>query len=153
MENPLTQSTPSARPTFQRLRSVTLPVLKLEKGKARYIALLGPMHLGKKLDDTKEAATLCRAIDMTTGEEGLIICTTVFAKELNENYPGEAYVGRGFEVIITHDPEKKYNHVSICEVSIPEEIEATIAALSAQALKAPAVKAVADTKKVANARK
>lgn len=115
-------------PRFQKLRAVTLPVLKFDKtGKqARYVAILGAMHEGRKIDDNKDPATLAHAVDMETGEEGLIICSTVLKKELNENYPGEAYVGRGFEVVITRDPEKKYNHVTLSEVSIPDDMAPAI---------------------------
>lgn len=125
-------------PKFQRVRSVTLPVLKLEKGQTRYIAVLSAMHKGKKIDDQKEAATIIRAVDMTTGEEGQIIVPTVMEKELIENYPGESYVGRGFEVTLTRVPEKRYNIVSLAEVSIPEEMESTIDKMRRNGAPAPA---------------
>lgn len=107
--------------TFKRLRSVTLPVLKLEKGKPRYLYILGAMHAGKKIDDQKEAATLIHAVDMETGEEGTVICPAIMVKELTENYPNAGYVGKGFEVVLTRVPEKRYNLVSICEVAPPDD--------------------------------
>jgi hypothetical protein len=135
-------------PQFQRVRSVTLPVLKLEKNQTRYLAILGAMHKGKKIDDQKEAATICRAVDMSTGEEGQVICPTVMEKELNENYPGETYVGRGFEVTLTRVPDKRYNIVSLAEVSIPAELEATIDKMRRNGASASAT-AAASAKKTA----
>lgn len=104
------------------LRNVTLPVLKLTAdGKPRYFKLTGPMHLGKKIDDQKEAATICNATDCETGEVGQIVCPTIFQKELNEQYPKDAYVDKFFEVILTRVPEKKYNIVGLTEIADPTE--------------------------------
>jgi len=114
------------RTMFQRKRAITLPVLKMVPGKTRWIGVMGPMHQGKKVDDQKEAATLMRAVDMYTGEEGLFVCPKVLQNELNEAFPGEAYVGRGFEVTYTRVPEKKYNLCSIVEVTVPDHIQAFI---------------------------
>jgi selenophosphate synthase len=120
-------------PKFQRLRAVTLPVLKLEKNTTRYLALLTPMYLGEKLDDSKEAATLIKAVDMETGEFGLIVAPTVLQSELTRNYTNDSYVGKGFEVTVTRQQGKDYNHVTLIEVGIPEEMEATVAQMRREA--------------------
>lgn len=115
-------ATQSTKFTPKVLRNVTLPVLKLTAdGKPRYFKLTGPMHLGKKIDDQKEAATICNATDCETGEVGQIVCPTIFQKELNEQYPKDAYVGKFFEVILTRVPEKKYNIVGLTEIADPTE--------------------------------
>ena len=113
------------RAMFQRKKAVTLPVLKMTPGKPRWIAILSPMALGKKVDDQKEPAMLVRAVDMVTGEEGQFVCPKVLQNELQEAY-GEGYVGRGFEITYTRVPEKKYNLVSIIEVTVPDNIQAFI---------------------------
>ena len=116
-----TQQT-SAKFTPKVLKNVTLPVLKLKAaGNARYFKITGPMHLGKKIDDQKEAATICTAIDCASGEVGQIVCPTVMQKELNENYPKDAYVGKFFELVLTRVPEKKYNIVTLTEIADPTE--------------------------------
>jgi hypothetical protein len=130
-----------SNPRFARVRAVTLSVLKLEKGVPRFLFFVGPMYEGKKIDDKKEAATLIHSIDMETGEEGVIIVPTVLKKELHENYPGDTYAQRGFEVVITRDMEKKYNHVSINEVTVPDDFERPTAAASAGAPAKTAAKA------------
>jgi hypothetical protein len=104
------------------IKNVTLPVLKLKAdGLARYFKITGPMHLGKKIDDQKEAATICTAIDCETGEVGQIVCPTVMQKELRESYQGESYVGKFFEVVLTRVPEKKYNIVTLTEIADPTD--------------------------------
>jgi hypothetical protein len=40
---------------------------------------------------------------------------------LEEEYPGGAYVGRGFEVTLTRVPDKRYNLVTLCEVAPPDD--------------------------------
>ena len=120
-------------PKFQRIRAVTLPVLKLEKNTTRYLALLTPMYLGEKLDDSKEAATLIKALDMESGEFGLIVTPTVMQSELSRNYADHAYVGKGFEVTVTRQQGKDYNHVTMIEVGIPGELETTVAQLRREA--------------------
>jgi hypothetical protein len=107
---------------FKKIKSVTLNVLKLEKGKPRYVFLLGPMFEGEKVGkDNKGPATLVHAVDMETGEEGLVICPTVMQNELIKNYPGESYAGKGFELVVTRDAEKGYNHVAMSEVAPPDD--------------------------------
>lgn len=81
---------------------------------------MSAMFPGKKLEDQKEPATLLHSVDMETGEEGYVLAATILVNELNENYPNASYVGKGFEIIITRDAAKKYNHVALCEVALPE---------------------------------
>lgn len=109
---------------FQKIRSVTLQQIKLEKNQTRVLYFIGPMYLGEKLpNSTMEAATLAHCADMETGEDGVVICPAVLQKELDKNYPGESYVGRGFEVTMTRNPERKYNHFAIDEVAIPDDFQ------------------------------
>jgi len=128
-------------PAFKKVKAVTLPVLKIEKGVARYFKFLGPLHAGKKIDDQKEAATLLHSVDLETGEEGLVIAPAIMVTELRAAYPSDAYVGKCFEIVLTRVPEKRYNIVSITEVAEPEktsdEDKAAVAA-AAQADGSPA---------------
>lgn len=125
---------------FKKIRSVTLPVLKLPKNDERYLYFVGPMHIGKTTSakagtdaegkaKAMEPATVAHCLDMSTGEEGTVICPAVMVNELNVNYPGETYVGRGFGVSLTRVPEKRYNIVSLSEVEVPDNIAAAGAAI------------------------
>lgn len=110
------------------LKMVTLPVLKMTAdGKPRYFWFKGPMHVGKKIDDQKEAATLLEAVDCETGQVGQIVVPTVMRKELGEQYPKDAYVNKFFEVILTRVSNKNYNIVGLTEIADPREDLARIA--------------------------
>jgi hypothetical protein len=125
---------------YKVLRAVTHAVLKLANGQPRAFYLIAPMYVGKEIaaaagQQARAPATLVHAVDIETGEEGVVICPMVMQKELNEAYPGETYVGRCFEILKTRDMEKKYNHVGITEIAPPDEFTppASAAALAAAA--------------------
>ena len=43
---------------FKKVKAVVRPVLKLTPGVEVYFKVTGPLHLGRKVDDNKEPATL-----------------------------------------------------------------------------------------------
>jgi hypothetical protein len=137
---------------FQKIRSVTLNVIKLVPGQPRYLAFLGAMHVGKQIDDAKEPATLARVVDLDTGEEGQIICPTVLQQEMRGAYEGDSYVGKAFEIVTTKVPEKRYNLVSISEIAIPDEMQAAVTSLLRVAQGRAGVAAAAPVKAVAGKR-
>ena len=107
---------------FTKLRSVTLGVLKLAKGEPRYIYIASPLYVGKKMkNDQKNPAILCKAVDLETGELGLIIAPAVMCSELTSAYPGDSYVGKCFELVVTRVPEQRYNMVQISEIAMPDD--------------------------------
>lgn len=130
--------TPQVNSKFARVRAVTLAVLKLDAkgGTPRYILALGPMRESESVDKDKGPATVMHALDMETGEEGIVICPTVLRQELNKVYPGEGYVGKGFEIVLTRVPDKRYNIPTITEVAVPEESEAIAKGIREAASKA-----------------
>lgn len=106
---------------FRKIRSVTLPVLKLAEGVERFFKFVTPMYVGKQIDDKKEPATLAQVIDLETGEEGLIIIGAVLRKELEEAYPNDAYRGKCFAIANNGKRgDKKYNSYSVSEIAEPE---------------------------------
>jgi hypothetical protein len=115
-------ATQATKFTPKVLKMVTLPVLKMvADGKPRYFWFKGPMHLGKKIDDQKEAATIMEAVDCETGQVGQIVVPTVMRKELHEQYPKDAYVNKFFEVVLTRVKDKSYNIVGLTEIADPRE--------------------------------
>lgn len=108
---------------FRKIRQVTLPVLKLEKGTPRYIYILSAMYEGEKIDANKSPAVLIHAVDIETGEEGNVICPAVMQSELEKHYPNNEYVRKAFEVVVTRAPGKDYNLVTIAEVAPPDDFE------------------------------
>lgn len=125
---------------FAKLRQVTLGVLKLSPKEPRYLCIVDAMHVSadiapdapakdsdKPAAKKKEPATVAHALDMETGEEGVLICSAMLRSQLQREYPGDGYVGRGFELVSTKVPDKAYNVVSITEVEVPDDIVKTAA--------------------------
>lgn len=108
-----------------RVKSVTLPLLKLAPGKPVYFRIDGPMYTGEKLtsgseaDRKKEPPTLIKVENLITRRPALVIVPAVMKSELEKSYADHAYVGRCFEVETTKVPEKRYNLVSITEIADP----------------------------------
>lgn len=108
----------------RKIKQVTLAVHKIPKDVEKYFLIQTPIHTGKKIDDAKEPAKLCQAIDLETGELGLLICPTVMVKEMNEQYPNDSYVGKCFSVCFAMSKTKAGNAVnipSIAEIADPRE--------------------------------
>jgi hypothetical protein len=106
---------------FKKIRSVTRNLIKMENNREYYFKIQAPMHLGKQIDDKKEPATLLNVIDLETGEEGQIIVGSVLRDVFIENYPGDSYVDRCFEVVKFRDAAQKYNTYNLSEVADPRE--------------------------------
>lgn len=105
---------------FSKIKSVTLPVLKVEKNTERGFYFHGPMFIGEKVDPKKDPATLIHAVDVETGEEGVFIVPAVAQKELVKAYGAAGYVGKCFALTMTRVPEKNYNLVTIDEIAAPD---------------------------------
>lgn len=119
---------------FKIKSRISLAVLKIRpNGGPRYFKFLKPMFKGRKLDDQKDAATLIESIDLVSGEHGVIIPPTILQKDLAEAFPGDSYVGRCFEVVVTRDTAKKYNHVALAEIDDPQDAAQAQAAAAAAA--------------------
>ena len=106
---------------FRVKKAVTLPIVKLAAGVARYVFFDGPMRIGKDTGQVMngkkmEPATIADVTDLETGEQGQLICATVLAGNLRETYPDDSYVGKRFAITLIKVPEKKYNLYEILEI-------------------------------------
>lgn len=112
--------------TFKKIKNVTLPLKKMAENVPVYVKITSAMFSGKQIDDKKEAATLVNVVDLETGEECQIIVATVLKGILNDEYPNDSYVGKGFELIMHKvydktDPNKlKYNKFTVAEVEVDD---------------------------------
>jgi len=112
-----------------KVRQVTLAVHKIIKNTERYFLICTPIHEGKQIDDSKRPAMLCEAIDLESGELGLLISPTVMTKEMFEQYPKDGYVGRCFSISFTLGKTAAGNTVnipSIAEIADPREVEESL---------------------------
>jgi hypothetical protein len=110
-------------PKFKRKAIVVRPLFKMRPGVEYYFKLVGPFHLGKKIDDSKEPATLCNVVDLTTGEEGQIICGKLLREQIAESYPNDSFVGKSFAMEFMRVPDKRYNVIKTLNEIEPEEAQ------------------------------
>lgn len=112
---------------FARTKAVTLPVFKMVEETPVYITVNAAMYEGKeqkpvagpdgKPGKAMEPATILPVTDLTTGEMSQIIAGAVLEGILNDSYPGEAYVGKSFEIVKHAKREgKRYNTYSVFEI-------------------------------------
>jgi hypothetical protein len=114
----------------KKIKQVTMAVHKVPKDQEKYFLIQGPIHAGKQIDDNKPPAQLCEAIDLETGELGLLITPTVLKNELLSQYPGDAYVGKCFSLVMSMSKTKAgqpVNIPAICEIADPREYAETTA--------------------------
>ena len=112
---------------FAKVKTVTVPVLKLMPGQPAYIKVQSAMETSKQIEGKKvgekamEPATIMHCIDLQTGEETLVIVGKMLQSVINEGYPDNSYVGKSFEVI-NHGKrgDKKYNAYSLVEIEIED---------------------------------
>jgi hypothetical protein len=113
---------------FKRVKNLTLDILKFVENNPRHVKITGPIHLGKeqkssKGDDKKrEPAHLAPCINLEDGAECQIIVSAVVLSVLNDEYPGEAYVGKCFAITKKNRVEgKQYFPYSVEEIEDPSK--------------------------------
>lgn len=135
---------PTATPPrkFEKIRSVTLPLLSLKRGDIAHILMVDKIFMGRELksesnkegSQKKDPAHLCFVVNMDTGEEMQMIVPAVLRSTLEEEYPNSAYVARGFEVEHLGKTAKGgktgdgYNTFRVIEVRVPADLVAALQA-------------------------
>ena len=110
---------------FKKVKSVTVPVLKLLPDQPVYVRVQSKMEVSKQIEAKKagtkpmEPATIMHVIDLSTGEEAILIVGKVLEGVFNETYADGAYVGKDFE-IVNHGQrgDKKYNTYSVAQIEV-----------------------------------
>lgn len=102
-----------------RKQQVTLPGLSFKERERAFVKILGPMvKSDRDADDKKgdKAATVCKVIDLQTGELARLICPALMVSALNDE--GVDYVGKCYEIIVTANklPGKDYKGVEVYEI-------------------------------------
>lgn len=112
---------------------VIRPLMKVKPGIEYCVRITGPMHLGKKIDDKKEPATLMHIDRLPDGTPMQMIAGKLLKDALNDEYPGEKYVGKCFAFQIDKDPEnpeKRYNLLTQLNEIEPDESQKTSETIS-----------------------
>ena len=107
--------------TPKRKALITIPHLKLEKGRPYYLKLLSEPFRGSgdPAQPDKPAPMIVRVTDLETGEPAEVILPAVGLKELTAAFP-EGITGRCIEFNVLGIREgKNYNVVQIAEIEDP----------------------------------
>lgn len=114
---------------FKTKKILTRPLLKFEEGKPRYVKIDAKMYIGKDMKvresdkdkPKKEPAMLANVINLETGEEAQIIVSAVVKSVLEEEYPNDTYVGRGFAITkLGRAAGRQYFAYNVEEIELPE---------------------------------
>lgn len=114
----------------KRKKLLTRPVFKWVVGQTLHCLIESAMHVGKEIKSRtadpeakkKEPATLCNVINLATGEPGQIIANAIIKSTLDEEYPGNTYVGKCFSITKQARQEgKQYDKFAIEEIENPNE--------------------------------
>lgn len=118
-------------PTTVTIKKVlTVPLIKLRAGMTIYVKALAamfeakPIKNAKEADKDKKAPTLLQVLDLETGALAQIILGTILADIFNDEYPQNAYIGKGFKIIVGEQKAsqagggKRYNQYEVYEIEI-----------------------------------
>ncbi|MGH8678169.1 MAG: hypothetical protein ACREUQ_07455 [Burkholderiales bacterium] len=108
-----------ANALFKIKRQITLPVLKMEDSVERYFKFTSDAYIGKEIEGSQMApATVAQAIDLESGDAGIVVLNTIAVKELTAAYP-EGIKGKCFSMLKRSLEGKKYKAMQINEIDDP----------------------------------
>ncbi len=113
---------------FTVTKKVIIPLLKMRANVPIYVIPTAPHFTGKDIsrpgDDPKKKrapAELCPVTDLVTGEAMQIIVSAILLSTWDDEYPDDAYVGKGFKITKGRQAEgKSYYTYSVDEIEIPK---------------------------------
>lgn len=131
---PTTESTAPPKFVPKIIKQVSVNLMKLRPGVTVYALITGVMAISKPLknqsdeDKKKEPPTLLPFVNMETGEVQNLIVGAVLKDLLNDEYPKDSYVKRGFMIAVKEQKDAKagggrrYNNYDVAEVEVPEAL-------------------------------
>ena len=109
------------------VKQVSQNLLKLRAGSTVYVKVTEKMAKAKPIkngkDAKKEPPTLLPVVNLETGDAQVIIAGSVLVDLLNDEYPKDAYVGRGFMIAVLEKKgsgERTYNTYNVAEIELPK---------------------------------
>lgn len=109
------------------IKKLTFQVLKFEIDVPKFVKITGKIYIAKDTKSRtdkagtakKEPPHLCEAIDLETGEAGLLVLGTVLYGTLDDEYPSAAYVGKGFMITKRAKASgREYNAYDLAEIAV-----------------------------------
>lgn len=106
---------------------LTLPLLKMVEGVPVYVKFTGPTFIGKRIKEdeskqSKEPPVMANVINLPTGELVQIMLGSVLQGILADEYPNDAYVGKGFVIHLTEKKRGRnggnYNTYKVAELEL-----------------------------------
>lgn len=112
---------------FKKLKSVTVPVVKLMPDRPVYLRFESKLERSKQIvqkkvgDKPMEPATIAHCLNHENDSECILIVGKMLESVLRESYPDDTYVGKSFE-LVNHGlrGDKRYNSYSVNEVEIED---------------------------------
>ncbi len=103
-------------PHDHRKQQLTLPGLSFKGRTNAFVKILSKMHVSERVDskdDGRKAATICKVIDLQTGELCRLICPALMVSALNDD--GIEYVNKCYEIVVSAEKVtgKDYKDVSV----------------------------------------
>ena len=86
------------------IKHVTMPTLKLQPDVPAYVKITDPIFEGKTQpakegEAAKKPPMIFNVINLETGEVMQMVAGTVVQREILDNYPKDAYVGKCFMIV------------------------------------------------------
>jgi hypothetical protein len=109
---------------FKVKKQVVLPILTLPEGVTRGIRPTAPMYEGKDISEKtgkpgEKIATLLNCVDLSTGQECMIVVPALLEGAFADEYENDDYVGRDFAVLKGEKPQgKRYHRFSVAEIDL-----------------------------------
>lgn len=112
---------------FTKVKSVTVPVLKLMPDRPVYVRIESAMQVSKQVQAKKvgaapmEPATIAHCVNLENDSECILIVGRMLKSVIDESYPDNGYVGKSFE-LVNHGMrgDKRYNSYSVNEVEVSD---------------------------------
>lgn len=125
---PLLKVNDNGTPSYVFFTSAIFKAKVNEVEQKKYVKDLASWEASNKKEPAPQVPNppeLAHVIDMESGEVAQIIANAILKTEIEDNYPDDTYVGKGFEVKkFKPTGGKRYAMIQIAEVEVPPEIEA-----------------------------
>jgi len=102
-----------------RKAQITLPGMSFKGRTHAFVKILSKMHASERVDnkdDNRKQATVCKVLDLQTGELCRLICPALMVSALNDD--DAKYVDKCYEIVVSAEKVagKDYKDVAVYEI-------------------------------------